>query len=38
MLLVMHSNAWNYLNVSKRRSLGLFTNVINKMYLPMIYI
>ena len=36
--LVMHSNTWNHLTICQRMSLGLLKNVINKMYLQIIYI
>ena len=37
-LLVIHSNTWNHLTVSKKMSFGSFKNVINKMYLQIIYL
>ena len=36
-LWLLYSNTWNHLSVGKK-SLGLFNNIINKMYLQIIYI
>ena len=35
---MMQKNTWNHLTVRKRMSLGSFKDVINKMYLKIIYI
>ena len=37
-LFVIHSNIRNHLTVCKRMSLGPFKNVIDKMYLQIIYL
>ena len=38
-LFILDRNTWNHLTMCKKEmSLGLFKNVINKMYLQLIYI
>ena len=36
-LLMIYWNIWNLFTVWKRMSLGLFKNIINKMFLKIIY-